>query len=169
MIRAYRSSPPARQAPDAYLRCGHRSRVVVCRIYRNGTRHFIEYCVDCVERLRELPYAEVTPDLEKRVATFGPDEWKARQRLLFDVRSRHWATARAQHDSAWWAWYQEYLASDVWASKRERVLERAKGACEACGIEQATQVHHVTYKRVGREPLFDLRAVCISCHEDLHR
>ena len=38
----------------------------------------------------------------------------------------------------------------------------------ACRKKPATQVHHLTYKRVGREMLFDLVAVCADCHEVVH-
>ena len=67
----------------------------------------------------------------------------------------------------WWAWYRGYLQTPVWAEKRRLVFERARGTCEACGQAPAEQVHHLNYKHVGREPLFDLVAVCASCHADL--
>ena len=67
----------------------------------------------------------------------------------------------------WRTWYDKYLKSKVWRAKRTAVMHRAKGVCEACGEAPPQQVHHLTYDRVGREPLFDLVAVCRECHEQL--
>ena len=65
-------------------------------------------------------------------------------------------------------WYNEYLQSDVWKRRRQRVLERANYLCESCMEEPATLVHHLTYDRVGKEPLFDLVALCDNCHKQIH-
>lgn len=75
----------------------------------------------------------------------------------------------AQKDSEWWAWYNDYLNSPEWASRRKKVLSRDGATCKACGIAPATEVHHLTYKRAGEEPLFDLVAVCKPCHRMLHK
>jgi 5-methylcytosine-specific restriction endonuclease McrA len=32
---------------------------------------------------------------------------------------------------------------------------------------RATQVHHLTYRHLGNEPLFELMAICRDCHEQL--
>jgi 5-methylcytosine-specific restriction endonuclease McrA len=68
-----------------------------------------------------------------------------------------------------WPRYREYLQGDVWRAKRARVLERAGGLCEGCREQPATQVHHLHYRRVFDELLFDLVAVCDECHAKLHR
>lgn len=70
--------------------------------------------------------------------------------------------------SKWWGSYTEYLASDRWARKRQKVLDKAGGICEACGDRPAQEVHHLTYRNVGAEPLWDLRAVCKPCHDFIH-
>lgn len=63
--------------------------------------------------------------------------------------------------------YQRYLASREWRVRRNGVMERAKGICERCWGTKATQVHHVTYERVGNELPEDLLALCGPCHEFL--
>jgi hypothetical protein len=73
----------------------------------------------------------------------------------------------AEEAKAWWDKYDVYLKSEKWQLKRNKVLERAKRLCEACGEAWATQVHHVTYQHLFDEPLFDLRAVCVPCHDRL--
>ncbi|MDN3687393.1 HNH endonuclease [Cyclobacterium jeungdonense] len=63
--------------------------------------------------------------------------------------------------------YNEYLSSEVWHYKRERVLKRDEKICRACGINEATQVHHLSYRFVGNEPLFDLVSICARCHDKI--
>jgi 5-methylcytosine-specific restriction endonuclease McrA len=64
--------------------------------------------------------------------------------------------------------YQVYLNSDEWKTKRRKVLQRAGYRCQRCKKAQATQVHHKTYKRIFRERLSDLQAVCGPCHMKIH-
>jgi hypothetical protein len=75
--------------------------------------------------------------------------------------------------------YDHYLRSDCWWKQvRQCCLERAKYTCEAhvmtvrgtrlrCS-QKATEAHHLTYVRIGRELPEDLMAVCASCHRRLH-
>ena len=44
-------------------------------------------------------------------------------------------------------------------TKRRTIMKRAGYKCRKRG-RRATQVHHETYKRIGRERLSDLTAVC---------
>ncbi len=64
--------------------------------------------------------------------------------------------------------HEDYLCSNQWQQKRIQVLERAKGKCEVCELNDATDIHHNTYDRFGEEPLEDLEAVCDFCHKVLH-
>jgi len=64
--------------------------------------------------------------------------------------------------------YYEYLKSDKWKRKRDKVMLRDKNVCQACLTREATDVHHLTYERIYNEPLFDLVAICRPCHEKIH-
>jgi hypothetical protein len=64
--------------------------------------------------------------------------------------------------------YHAYLESPEWLERRRAVLLRAGDRCELCRFRQATQVHHLTYERIGDEWLSDLIAVCRDCHELEH-
>ena len=44
-----------------------------------------------------------------------------------------------------------------------------QGVCEACGEVRATEVHHLTYKHIGSEFLWELVAICRACHERYHK
>ena len=61
--------------------------------------------------------------------------------------------------------YPRYLASREWALLKNAVRERSGGVCERCGNAPATQCHHLTYERIGRELLTDLQDICRPCHE----
>lgn len=66
-------------------------------------------------------------------------------------------------------WYnQEYLKSEKWRGKANLVMERARGLCEGCRIKPADEVHHTTYEHIGDEFLFELVALCSSCHRRFH-
>lgn len=93
-------------------------------------------------------------------------EWEERQRA-WQAGEAERARAREAENRDWWNWFQNYLQSEAWRRKRNAALKRAQGWREACGQNQATQVHHLTYAHVGNEPLFDLRAICDECHQQL--
>lgn len=64
--------------------------------------------------------------------------------------------------------YQDYLNSPEWRFRRNAVLKRDRHTCQACGDRRADYVHHLSYRYLFREPLFDLVAVCSFCHQQLH-
>lgn len=53
-----------------------------------------------------------------------------------------------------------------WQTKREKILER-DGNLYVCG-DKATEIHHKTYTRLGREWLSDLVALCRYCYRGIH-
>ena len=63
--------------------------------------------------------------------------------------------------------YRRYLLSDAWKAKRKAVLRAAGFRCRRCGA-RATEVHHETYKRIYKERITDLTALCRACHEAAH-
>lgn len=93
--------------------------------------------------------------------------WQERRKLWTEQ-----AAAALERDEAqsqeWWDRYNEYLATPEWAARRAAVLKRAAGVCEGCGANRASQVHHLTYKHVRNEFLWELVAICNQCHERCH-
>lgn len=94
--------------------------------------------------------------------------WLDRANSSYTEKLAAYEAALAKHNIDWWAWYDRYLASPEWARKRAAALGRDRGLCCGCGVKPATQVHHLTYARVGREMLFDLVSVCDVCHDIVH-
>lgn len=64
--------------------------------------------------------------------------------------------------------YRNYLRGKKWKKKRKAVMRRAGYTCRCCG-GRATEVHHRTYKRIFREKVSDLEAVCRQCHKHKHK
>jgi 5-methylcytosine-specific restriction endonuclease McrA len=90
---------------------------------------------------------------------------RAKQDAEGQARQDDWQRRRAAKNQEWRERYDAHLSSDEWASLRQRVLERSDGWCEGCGTATAVQVHHLTYTNLGDELLWQLRAVCLPCHE----
>jgi 5-methylcytosine-specific restriction endonuclease McrA len=74
----------------------------------------------------------------------------------------------------WRERYEKHIRSARWRNIRRDVLRLRGNTCERCMEPQAPsslEVHHVTYERLGRERMSDLRVLCRDCHamEDLKR
>lgn len=66
-------------------------------------------------------------------------------RRKFRKRSRKvWSPPQGCSQKAWWAWYEEYLASRAWNILRAKRIE-----VESRGVH-------------------DLRTLCVDCHKDQH-
>ena len=61
--------------------------------------------------------------------------------------------------------YLEYLKSEEWKNKRDIVFKRDNNICQSCLNNSADQVHHLTYRHIFNEPLFDLISICFDCHK----
>lgn len=72
----------------------------------------------------------------------------------------------AYRQAAWKKKGQERYRHESWQLLRKRVLERAGGCCEICGIPGGyhLDVHHLTYVRFWHERPEDLAALCRTCH-----
>jgi 5-methylcytosine-specific restriction endonuclease McrA len=125
--------------------CGHRISMIAGSPATEGEAT----CMGCVR------------SLDARAA-------RARREAEWAARSAEYEAQRAEENRQWWERYDDYLQSPEWAEKRRRVLERANHICEGCAAAPAVQVHHLTYQHVGDELLWELRAVCLSCHERAH-
>jgi 5-methylcytosine-specific restriction endonuclease McrA len=130
-----------------------------------GTKRWAFVCVEC-------------GDLPRGGAWFGAK--RAGTELQVDLRDavmwtnrirsewhEHRYARRDENKSEWFTWYDKYLASLAWKEIRAKVLMRDEYKCLACG-SPATQVHHLTYERVGYEHIDDLASVCVDCHQYVH-
>jgi len=63
-----------------------------------------------------------------------------------------------------------YLRTGHWRNTRNKALARAQHKCEECGAKKDARlhVHHLTYKRKGKEVAGDLMVLCKECHRKRH-
>jgi hypothetical protein len=160
---------------DLRMRCDHPSKHLVWtdvgsrgEAMRVGKR-LRHQCPDCGELVGEfVAHAQArpnTPSVDKEKLRTWREKEDAKWRALSD----EYLQQRLDQDAAWWAQYDAYLQSDAWYRLRPYVFGRADGICEGCRRAPATQVHHLTYKHVTNEFLWELVAVCDICHERVHR
>lgn len=135
-----------------------------CRLVRKqeGNRRLLGYqCERCGdwEQIKRATLPKDYDDLPEHSAELR-SSWCVKQKALVD-------DAEAAAAQKWKDDYERYLQTPKWKAKRDLVMRRACGICEACLEASATEVHHTTYRHVGNEPLFELRAVCGDCHESI--
>jgi 5-methylcytosine-specific restriction endonuclease McrA len=98
--------------------------------------------------------------------------WEEQGRRYEALRQAEDETRKAAIETRkanWRRRWEDHINSPEWRALRVRVLERAGGLCEGCRQAPAVQVHHLTYKHLGNELLWELVAVCDACHERAHR
>lgn len=142
-------------------RCEHKETEIRARRVRGGAVQYVRQCMHCGGAASQAIPKSMVP------ATVGA--WD-------DALEEHGNTAlaraitekRAREKAAFDASYAAYMHSDEWRAKRKAVMLRAQGICEGCRAKTAVQVHHLHYRRVFREMLFDLVAICKECHEACH-
>jgi predicted HNH restriction endonuclease len=74
--------------------------------------------------------------------------------------------------------YYAYIKSEAWQRKRRKFYssslyktytKEGKWVCYCCGANESLDLHHRTYKRLGKENIStDLIPVCRGCHEKIH-
>jgi hypothetical protein len=64
--------------------------------------------------------------------------------------------------------YKNYLLCPEWEKKRRLIIQRDK-ICQGCLDAPIHQVHHLTYRNVGNELMFELVGLCRECHSRCHQ
>jgi len=147
--------------------CDHRDLVTVRKKIANGTDVYRKQCKVCGSSIgnsiakKTLTNTSDIPMFDVALQAEWDKKKEAVKTLLLEED--------AQKESAWWNNYNDYLQSEAWSQKREKVIARDRYLCQACLSAQAVEVHHLTYKNMGCEPLFELISVCSSCHAKIHQ
>lgn len=151
--------------------CLHADVRLVWRTFRDGTRHAQRQCQDCGTSLGSVKQDTLAPEVARTMGLYDPNLKRDRQLRDAIARARD---ERAELISAQYqvsgearlAEYQEHLRSPEWQTIRALVFARCGGWCEQDGCHRrATQVHHLTYDRLGWEELTDLMGLCGPCHK----
>ena len=155
---------------EAKYACSHPQKILCNKPDKNGRPYIAEQCVKCGSRVGNFHSAKnfLHSELEA-LPLWNRDLETGYSKRKFAEMSSLWQAEKDKEDDAWWHRYEAHLQSPKWKALRKKVIERAKGICEGCGQNKATQAHHLNYERVGNEMLFDLVAVCESCHKKVHK
>jgi hypothetical protein len=146
--------------------CSHPDQILTRFVCTNNAIQFVMQCTACKARVGSpISHNKLSRKQKDNAPLFDEDGRAARREEI----SYQYAMNREKFNSArWWAEYTKYLASDEWKNKRSRVMARDNKRCTeqrpGC-TKQADEVHHLSYKNVGNEPMEDLTAVCHHCHE----
>lgn len=163
MLKRYPIPQPKKPQMSPHAPCDHQfeRRMMTTS---NGTQIVKDQCLKCWQVGRAYKRTECTAEQLRTMKPFDNE----RRDAMWKNRDVAWKNTESAHSELWWRWYDGYLKSAVWIERRAQVLKRANGKCEACGVAAAEHVHHLTYDHVGREPLFDLVAICHPCHDSVH-
>lgn len=154
---------------SAMSSCTHAQKEVRKRTIKGGSIVLQEQCPACGEKFGSAISKEKfsSQQLAKMKA------WD--EQLAATFRSKQtelWNQLKAEEEAKGLAEWQQahaaYIASPAWKKKRNAVIKRANALCEGCGEQKATEVHHLNYDHLGEEFLFELVAICRSCHERYH-
>lgn len=144
--------------------CKHEKMILVK--YKN-INNYTRQCVVCGKTTGAIALARLTAE-EKATAPIIDDS----------IATNYWAQVRAQslekrqqeeniRHREWLREHDDYLRSPAWASRRAAVLRRDGYICQACLVNPATEVHHISYRYWREEPLFHLVSVCRLCHDKI--
>ena len=65
--------------------------------------------------------------------------------------------------------YLDYIKSDAWKNRKAKYFKKHPKVCKACGSTELIHLHHITYRRLGKEGPRDLVPLCVTCHDEVHR
>lgn len=149
--------------------CSHADKGVRSTEIKGNSIAYYEVCLQCGVKLGSALRQKEFPDPPPFMKCDEIERTYVQKRKIerFVLIERH-AKLAAELRRDWVKKWGAYLRSDEWRKKRDLVLKRADCVCEGCGVEKATEVHHLTYERRFTEMLFDLVALCATCHSLIH-
>lgn len=64
--------------------------------------------------------------------------------------------------------YVDYIVGKEWREKKIKFFNKYGKKCFACNSFKNINVHHLTYRNIGKEKDEDLVVLCRCCHEEYH-
>ena len=145
--------------------CAHEETVVRVKPMSNGLPMYVRQCIKCGDKKGNAISKDIAiKETQGKLIPFD-DEIQNHYKSAKDADAP--ASFEKRRDD-FFSEYDVYLASDAWKQKRQKVLARAGNVCEGCRDALPTEVHHLSYEHVGDELLFQLVALCHSCHQKIH-
>lgn len=152
--------------------CEHEP-VVVHFVQSNGVVVYQQQCRRCWKKLTSaLKHDSLTDDVKQtcpeRVG-YEQTRWaKTGIRLALFSQLNRLQVHELTESELWWAEYNEYLLTPEWKRLQQAAFKRDHYLCQMCLTGPAEHAHHLTYKRVKHERLFDIVSLCTACHQREH-
>jgi 5-methylcytosine-specific restriction endonuclease McrA len=161
--------------------CEHARSTLRHRIYRKGGDAAVLQCEVCGKHLRAVskanaPAVNTLEAFDESLPKTRVDDLRRWYRTRHEALENAWLEFRAERSRriasgelrhADTSRFGTYYASPQRQRTRVRILARDDCKCQACD-EDATDVHHITYDRLGCENDLDLIALCAGCHLLVH-
>ena len=135
--------------------------------YANGSLHVIRQCQRCGANLGTIPKNQAPQGVADADPTMRQRYEVERECQRQEINQKHVRIQR-NNGNLFRLRHQEYLSTTAWKTRRDKVLQRADSICEGCMDAKATVVHHLSYDHWGDELLYELVALCVSCHDRCH-
>lgn len=142
---------------------------LIAGVLADGRTNYYVQCITSGRRGSAVAKQKLTEQERQEAARYKINLEQSREAAdrMYADRDRQWRETKHEQAVEWWRAYDQYLLSAAWANKRTAVLARDAFVCQSCRERRAVQVHHLTYRHLFHEPLFDLVAVCVTCHDDI--
>jgi 5-methylcytosine-specific restriction endonuclease McrA len=142
--------------------CNKHNLEIVKKLKSNNTYFLVKQCMTCGEANNSSVKFSLVPNHEilKWFSVELNEKYYENKRSIYLIEKQ-------TEKEEWLKNYSIYLNSQQWKNKRIKVLERDRYLCQACLNNRANEVHHLTYKHVFNEPLFELISICKPCHDKL--
>ncbi len=140
------------------------------KISVNGAVNFGYQCDNC-GKFHPVAKGKIDPDELAGAEYYDQsraDAYRAEKQEEWARYNDHLNAERNKARFDWRAKYNAYMQSPAWAALRMRVLTRDAFRCQWCLDAKATCVHHMSYKNLGREHLYELQSLCQPCHDKIH-
>ena len=152
----------------ASLECDHQKQKVRYKLASNNTKMFKLQCVRCGELFGEwIPHHKINN--QNSIEQIDENLRDSFNQTIYELKKALQERTISLDKINFHDWYKDYLKSPEWREKRLLVLDRCNNVCEGCRQKVAIEVHHLTYKNVGKEFLFELIGICLGCHERVHK
>lgn len=147
--------------------CQHEFKPVVY-ITENGKRSLRETCINCFQRkdrskMSLYDLSKIPIRNNEKYHEFVKENQEPRRKFQQELgQKQSHATLQRFRDT-----YSDYINSTEWKNKRNKVMKRDNYTCQICA-SPAKDVHHLTYQNFRNEYLFELVALCRSCHLNVY-
>ncbi|MFA5431984.1 MAG: hypothetical protein WC319_03820 [Candidatus Paceibacterota bacterium] len=148
------------------LDCGHEFMLVLFSL-SNGSEQLRQMCTKCFYRQpKALKQGEHNLTNVLRKTELSYQDYYSKQTIGESTDIRKFIEPfKEKQKTDFCRIYTDYIGSDEWKGKREKILRRDLGKCQICGKE-AEQVHHLTYVHLKNEYTFELVSLCKECHKN---